>query len=57
MGHLHILSTCITRLIHKKVFLERFEFAIKFRLLTKSWALTTITILIYKQEYKNNAIS
>jgi hypothetical protein len=57
VGHLHILSTCITRLIHKKVFLERFEFAIKFRLLTKSWALTTITILIYKQEYKNNAIS
>jgi len=53
----HILSTGSTRLIHRKFFLERPDFAIKFGLLTENYALITITILIYKQEYKNNAIS
>jgi hypothetical protein len=57
VGIRHILSTGITRFIHRKFFLERSDFAIKFRLLTENEALITITILIYKQEYKNNAIS
>ena len=57
MGCLHNLSTRITRIIHMKVFLEHPDFAIKFRLLTENDGLIIITILIYKQEYKNNAIS